>query len=221
MIENLGGAIGELIESPVGFGEYMDPGNNGGLKCGISTYKFSNPKFTSNGGVSARNLINLKKYNNKILSQINYCNNGEDCNIYGTMNYSDVDNETFCFPNRLDGKKQTCFNPEAFEIGRSYTVDGMDSTELKKNKGKIINLFLKELNTTEDDFQIDIGTNKFRIRALKQSVIFINIKTRNRIKTMGLIHKLNSNVLKESLNKNTGFTIKNVQTGTINESSYK
>lgn len=218
MIQKPGGLLGELIENPVGFGDYIDPGNNGGLKCSISTYKFSNPKFTSNGGVSAKNVINLKKYNNNILSQINNCKNGEDCNIYGTMNYIDVDNETFCFPNRLNGKKQTCFNPETFEITRGYTVDGMDSIELKNNKGKIINLFLKELNTTEVDFQLDIKNNTFRIRALKQSIIFINIKTINIIKTKGLIHKLNSIVLKESLNKIPGFTIKNVKTGIINES---
>jgi len=56
MIQKPGGLLGELIENPVGFGDYLDPGNNGGLKCSISTYKFSNPKFTSNGGVSGKNI---------------------------------------------------------------------------------------------------------------------------------------------------------------------
>ena len=107
-LESVPGSDNDRVETEVGIGEFNDPGNNGGVKCGLATYKFSNSKFLQNGGVSSKNVINYLKYNNNFISQINNCNNGDDCNIYQNMNYKDIDNETFCFPNRLNGKKQTC-----------------------------------------------------------------------------------------------------------------
>jgi len=219
LIQKVGGNLNELIETHIGYGELMDPGNNGGLKCGISTYKFSNPKFTANGGVSAKNLINLLKYNNNFISQLNNCNNGEDCNIYQTMNYKDVDNENFCFPRRLNGKKQTCPILETYEIQETITIEGMDLNELKNKKGKIINMFLQNLNLNikQDDFLIEILDNKFRIRALKQSIISFKFITQDIMSSRGELQKFNAVKILEAMNTIPGFTIRKVNINSITD----
>ena len=216
-LESVPGSDNNRVETEVGIGEFNDPGNNGGVKCGLATYKFSNSKFLQNGGVSSKNVINYLKYNNNFISQINNCNNGDDCNIYQNMNYKDIDNETFCFPNRLNGKKQTCFVPENYQIIETITIEGVDMDELKEQKGNLINIFLQKFNVEEKDLFIYIQNNKFRIRALKKTILKVKMKTSNIFETKNLIYKFNVEEIKQSLNKLPGIIIQNVKIENINE----
>ena len=133
------------------------------------------------------------------------------------MNYEDIDNENYCFPNRLNGKKQTCLNPELFEVQETITIEGMDLDQLKNNKGKLINIFLQRFNVEEKDFSINIRNNKFRIRALKQSIISFQFQTHNVSQTKNSMYNFNQTKIMEAMNTIPGFTIKSVTINSITE----